>query len=182
MDLCVPACPRSSIFPLRSSFPRSCTIIFFSFPCAPAFLFRVPSVCVGVGEQLITCALCGQIRQARSTRHCATTLPVMLALCTSLLAGSWFEVRLVSCPQSPHSTSPLSTCHNRGCRSRPFLKFPAPALAPAPYKFRLRLQLLLLLLLLPLPLPLPIVIVILTVIVIVIVVIVKVIVIVIVKS
>ena len=31
--------------------------IFFAFPCAPAFFSRVPSVCVQVREQLITCAL-----------------------------------------------------------------------------------------------------------------------------
>ena len=36
--------------------------IFFAFPCAPAFLFRVPSVCVGV--QLITRALCVWTYQA----------------------------------------------------------------------------------------------------------------------
>ena len=50
-DLCVPVCPHSLIFPLRSAFLYN---IFFAFPCAPAFLFRIPSVCVGVGEQLIT--------------------------------------------------------------------------------------------------------------------------------
>ena len=74
VDLCIPACPRSSIFPLRSALPRSCTT-FFAFPCAPAFLFRVPSVCVG--EQIITLVLCvyGRIRRARSTCHHATTPP-----------------------------------------------------------------------------------------------------------
>ena len=90
--------------------------IFFAFPCAPAFLLRVPSVCGGVGEQLITCALqCvyGRIRRAGSTRHHATTSPLVnCARCTSILAGSRFEVILVSCPQSPPSTSLLSTCHN----------------------------------------------------------------------
>ena len=95
---------------------------FFAFPCAPAFLFRVPMLLCqqayvwGVGEQLITCALqCvyGRIRRAGSTRHHATTSPLVnCARCTSILAGSRFEVILVSCPQSPPSTSLLSTCHN----------------------------------------------------------------------
>ena len=44
--------------------------IFFAFRCAPAFLFHVPSVCVGVEEQLITHTLFvyGRIRRAGSTR------------------------------------------------------------------------------------------------------------------
>ena len=60
--------PSASIFPSRSAFLYN---IFFRFPCAHAFMFCVPSVCVGVGDQLITCAQCvhGLIRLAGSTRH-----------------------------------------------------------------------------------------------------------------
>ena len=91
---------------------------FFRIPCAPAFLFCVPSVCVGVvvgvGEHLITRTLCvyGRIRWAGSTRHCATTPLVTRTRCTILLARSRFGVKLVSRPQSPPSTSPLSIRHN----------------------------------------------------------------------
>ena len=47
--------PRFFLCVSRSRFPVQ---HFFAVPCAPALLFRVPSVCVGVGEQLITRALC----------------------------------------------------------------------------------------------------------------------------
>ena len=60
--------PSASIFPSRSAFLYN---IFFRFPCAHAFMLCVPSVCLGVGDQLITCAQCvhGLIRLAGSTRH-----------------------------------------------------------------------------------------------------------------
>ena len=103
VDLCVLTC-----FPVQH-FLRSPVLPRFCF----AFLYT-RSVCVGVGEQLITRALCvyGLIRRAGSTRHCATNPLVSHTRCTSLLAGSRFGVKLASCPQSPPSTSPLSTRHN----------------------------------------------------------------------
>ena len=103
VDLCVLTC-----FPVQH-FLRSPVLPPFCF----AFLYT-RSVCVGVGEQLVTRALCvyGLIRRAGSTRHCATNPLVSHTRCTSLLAGSRFGVKLASCPQSPPSTSPLSTRHN----------------------------------------------------------------------
>ena len=91
------ALPRSSIFPSRSAFLYD---IVFAFPYHPM--------------QLIACALCvyGRIRWAGSTRHCATTPLVTRTRCTILLARSRFGVKLVSRPQSPPSTSPLSIRHN----------------------------------------------------------------------
>ena len=75
VDLCVPAFLD---FPSGSAFLYD---IFFTFPCAPAFLFHVPMLLCqrayvwGVGVQLITRALCvyGRIRRAGSTRHRTTT-------------------------------------------------------------------------------------------------------------
>ena len=85
VELCVPACPRSLIFPLWSAFPHSCWDIFFAFPCALAFLFHVPMLLChrvyvwGVGVWLITRgrALCvyGRIRWAGSTCHLTITPP-----------------------------------------------------------------------------------------------------------
>ena len=77
--LCVPTCPWSSIFPLHSAFPRSCTTFFSRSPV-------LHSECVGVGEQLITLTLCvyGWIRRAGSTRHRTTTPHVTRARCISL--------------------------------------------------------------------------------------------------
>ena len=77
--------------------------IFFAFPCAPAFL------CSCVNEhmvvQLITRPLSvyGWIRRAGQL----TTVQ-----CMSMRAGSQFKVKLMSLPQSPPSTSTLSTRHN----------------------------------------------------------------------
>ena len=70
-------------FPARSAFPRSCTTFFLAFPCAPAYLFHVPGVRVGVGKQLITRALFvyRRIRQAGSTPHCTTTPPPRSCVC-----------------------------------------------------------------------------------------------------
>ena len=66
VDLCVLTC-----FPVQH-FLRSPVLPRFCF----AFLYT-RSVCVGVGEQLITRALCvyGRIRRAGSTRHLAITPP-----------------------------------------------------------------------------------------------------------
>ena len=80
VDLCVPACVYSSIFPWHSRVPVQ---HFFAFPCALTFLFRVTMLLYqrvyvwGVGVRLITRALCvhGRIRRAGSTRHLAITPP-----------------------------------------------------------------------------------------------------------
>ena len=115
---CGPLCSRVSRFFLR--LPAFLFAIFFAFPCALAFLFRVPMLLCqrvyvwGVGVQLITRTLCvyGRIRGARSTGHRAITPLVTRAWCTSILAGSRFGVKLISCPHSLPSNSPLSTRHN----------------------------------------------------------------------
>ena len=90
------------------AFPRSCTTFFSR---SPAFLFLVPSVCVGVGEQLITRALFvyGRIRRAGSIATALLPSPVTRARCTSILAGSQFGVKLVTCSQSP--LPPLLSVH-----------------------------------------------------------------------
>ena len=71
-----------------------------------------PSVCVW--EQLITRALCVYGRIWRAGQLATAPLPPLFthARCTSILAGSRFGVELVSRPQPPPSTSPLSTRHN----------------------------------------------------------------------
>ena len=113
--LILPEMGACSCGPLRSRmpvfldfslvFPRSCTTFFFAFRCAPAFLFCVPmppSVCVGVGEQLITRALCvyGWIRRGRINsppRH----NPLSSLVRGVRVAVSRFGVKLVFRSQSP---------------------------------------------------------------------------------
>ena len=117
VDLCVPACQRSSCFPSRSAFPRSCTT-FFRVPlvsCVPVPVSRSWCKCGGGGATHHTRAVCVWTDQAGRVnsppRHYPPP-PVMRARCSSLLAGSQFGVKLVSRPQSPPSTSPVSTRHN----------------------------------------------------------------------
>ena len=117
VDLCVPAFLD---FPSVSAFLYD---LFFTFPCAPAFLFHVPMLLCqrayvwGVGVQLITRALCvyGRIirgGQVNSPSHHYPPHQACAVYEYCILAGSRFEVKLVSRPQSPPSTSPLSTRHN----------------------------------------------------------------------
>ena len=113
MNLCVPACLHSSIFPSRSAFLY---IIFFAFPCTLAFLFRVPRLLCqrayvwGWGATHHTHAVCVWTDQAGRVnsppRHSQPPL-VMRARCTSILAGSRFGVKLISRLLSPPSTSPI---------------------------------------------------------------------------
>ena len=87
--------------------------IFLHFPVLPRSCFAFLVYVWGWGSNS-SHALCvyGWIRRAGSTRHHTTTPSHHKAQCTSQLSGSRFEVKLVSRPQSPPSTSPLSTCHN----------------------------------------------------------------------
>ena len=66
MDLCVPACQRSSCFPSRSAFPRSCTT-FFRVPlvsCVPVPVSRSWCKCGGGGATHHTRAVCVWTDQA----------------------------------------------------------------------------------------------------------------------
>ena len=108
-SVCVPACPRSSIFPSHSAFLYD---IIFAFPCIPPFLFRVPSMCGGGGatHHMRALFVYGRIRRAGSTRHRATTHPPSSRVHHGVRV--YWRVQIVSRPQSPPSTSPLSTRRN----------------------------------------------------------------------
>ena len=111
------AFPRSSIFPSRLALLRSCSNIFFAFPCALKFLFRVPMLLCQrvyvwvVGLRLITRALCVYGRIRRPGQLATSPLPPPLVTrvrCTSILAGSRFGVissqeRKFSVPILPRS-------------------------------------------------------------------------------
>ena len=111
---CGPLLSRAPRFFLRVPCPAFLCDIFFAFPCTPAFLFCVPSVCVGVGEQLITRALFvyGRIRQAGSTRHRATTLPPPRS-CVRGVRVYWREASLGSnsCLVHNRPLPPLLSVH-----------------------------------------------------------------------
>ena len=98
---------------LYNIFLRSPVLLHFCF----AFLCSCANerMC-GVGVQLITHVLYvyGRIRWAGSTCHRATHNPpghecIVSKYC--ILAGSQFGVKLISCLQSPPSTSPLHLFH-----------------------------------------------------------------------
>ena len=101
------------------AFPRSCTTFFLR---SPAFLFLVPSVCVGVGEQLITRALFvyGRIRRAGSIATALLPSPRHACAVYEYTGREpvWGQTRDLF--TIPLSTSPLSTCHNCVISSQEF--------------------------------------------------------------
>ena len=90
--------------------------IFFAFRCAPAFLFHVPSVCVGMGEQLITRALFCMDGSGGPGQLAILPLPPPPPrhACTVYESTGgkpvWGQTRFSS--TIPPSTSPLSTRHS----------------------------------------------------------------------
>ena len=110
--------------PLRARVPRfflrvpRSSSTFFSrshvFSRSYMLLYQRVYICEGGGGFDSSRALCvyRRIRWAGSTRHLVITPLITRARCTIILAGSRFGVKLISRPQSPPFTSPLSTHHN----------------------------------------------------------------------
>ena len=105
VDLCFPACPCSSIFLSRSPVPVQ---HFFRVPPRSCFSFLV--YVWGWGSNSTRALFVyGRIRRAGSIATALLPSPVTRARCTSILAGSQFGVKLVTCSQSP--LPPLLSVH-----------------------------------------------------------------------
>ena len=111
--------------PLRSHMPaflnfsfaflRSCSTFFSHSPVLSRSCFALLCSCIkecmcgGMGVRLITRALC--VYGNSPPRH-YPSLSCVRGVRVHILAGSRFGVKLISRPQSPPSTSPLSTRHS----------------------------------------------------------------------
>ena len=132
--------------PLRARVPRfflrvpRSSSTFFSrshvFSRSYMLLYQRVYICEGGGGFDSSRALCvyRRIRWAGSTRHLVITPLITRARCTIILAGSRFGVKLISRPQSPPFTSPLSTHHNCVISSQE-REFSVPILSRSCIKF-----------------------------------------------